>query len=450
MSDSNTTPDPFLSTGISLGIPNSSAQTIESLDNVLFLDENGYLHFRDSWLSQQTDVDGNLIDTVTLQDLWTRINGVYVKNGKLYFKDSTVTRPYSLKEIVESYTSYKNKFVNGGIWWIGRTSINNSECENIMVDINGDPNLGRNVSGGRIFTKTAGSYPSFASGTKVFSIDRYLSETTFVDGTYKIDASGDMRWHNVPNLKIVVPPFDTNKVFMLFAKTTIRLINVESPILFRLYDTTTESVIDTITIGNGTLDPISQQQTLTFSGSLSTYSETFQRLNCQCPTTTQQESAEEEPPHTLQVQFYVDDQLTTNIFTQNCDEVVDGSGVYIPTDTTTIKYDSLERRLIGFPNDITSEPITNSSIECIIFDTTKDDIVGRKSGSIQFSDQDLYKVEFDNDFSDSNYSISISCNKNINMFYSNKKSSGFTIRSEKKFTGTVDWIATKLKSEGDA
>lgn len=447
---SNTKPDPFIASGISLGVPNSDAQTIENLDNVLFLDEDGNLHFKDSWISQQTYIDGSPIQTVTLKDLWTRINGIYVKDGKLYFKDSSVSRSYSLKEIVDSYTNFKNKLTNGGIWWIGRTSINNSECNNIMVDLNGDPNLGQNVSGGRVFTKTGGSYPSYATGTKCFSIDQYLSETTFTDGDYKTDSSGDLRWHDVPNLKLIIPPFDSNKTFQLIAKTSLRLINIESPILFRLYDKTTETVLDSISLSNGGMDPSSQQQTLTFYGEMTTYTDEFNRLNCSCPTTQQQESSEEEPSHELQVQFYINDQLSTNIFIQGCEENPSGSGVCQLDDTTTIKYDYLERRLIGVPNGLSNEPINNSSIDCIIFDTTKSDKLGRKSGNISFNNQDLYKITFKTPFSDSNYSISLSCNKNINMFYSNKTSSGFTIRAEKKFTGTVDWIATKLAFEGDA
>ena len=42
------------------------------------------------------------------------------------------------------------------------------------------------------------------------------------------------------------------------------------------------------------------------------------------------------------------------------------------------------------------------------------------------------------------------CNKNINTWYTSKKTTGFIIRSEVKMSGSIDWIATKLKFEGDA
>jgi hypothetical protein len=458
-----TTPDPFLASGISLGIPNTDATMSEQVDNVLFLDSEGNLRFKDAWIVQQTDIDGNAIESVSLQDLWTRINGVYVKDGKLYFKDGTVTRAYSLHELVSAYVDTKNRLTNGGIYWIGRTAITNAECENVMINIDGDPALAINADGSRVYEKVDSTYPENAIGTKVFSIDKYISDSTFTGGTYKTDTDGNLRWHDVPNLQLLVPPLDENKVVMLSAKATVRLIEAENPVLLRLYDETTAEVLDQIAVMNKVNEPVEQQPSLQYYGVLSTYQSTLEQLACDCPTTQQKENSEEEPPHTIKVQFYVDDHLTADVFDKVCsvtpetaiisgcvDGTISGGFTTILEDSTLPKYNSKERRIFGIPNKISTEPMTNSNINCVIFDTTPKDIVGRKTGQVSFANQDLIKVSFSKAFSSTDYSISLSCNKNINVFWSNKKTTGFTIQAEKKFTGSVDWIATKTIFEGEA
>jgi hypothetical protein len=422
-------PEPFLTSGISLGIPTNNPLTIENIDNAIFLDSNGEMHFKDSWVPTQTDIFGNILQTLKLKDLWTKNNGVYSQDGKLYFKDSTVDRPYSLQEMVQSYKDITSKLINGGIYWLGRTSISNDECENIMININGDKNLTINDDGARIFLKdTNDQYNQFATGTKVFSIDNYLNNLTITDGGNKFTTvDGQLRWHDVPNHHILLPPIDMNKALALFSKLCIRLIKNDTPILFRLYDETANVVLDQISISNNSENPMEQQPTLTHYGQLPTYLEQLQQLKCQC----QNNITDEEPPHIIKIQFY-----TNFEFNDSNDDLT--------------YYSYLERRVIGIPNSLNVTPINNSSIDCIIWDTNKNDTIGRKTGSAVFNNQDLINITFDNNFTSSEYSINLSCNKNINVFWNNKKSSGFSIKSEKKFTGTVDWIATKLKNEGAA
>ena len=446
--DGITKPEPFLASGISLGKPTTDATSIQNVDNVLFLDEQGKLHFRDSYIVTQVDINGNPIETITLEDLWTKNKGVYVKDGKLFFKDSTTNRAYSLSEMVSAFTDTKNRFVQGGIWWIGRTAITNAECENIIVNVNGNPNNPINDDGARLFTKNNnGEYPLNAQGTRVFSIDQYINDTDFGTTGFRRTETGEKRWHDIPSLQILIPAVDENKITTIISKLSIRTIKNTTPIMFRLYDETTDNVLDTTAVGNNSLDPVEQQPLLTFTGRLTTFNEKFEKLNCQCPTEEQKESAQEEPPHIIKVQFYVDEVLQDDIFQQDC--VTDGNVTQIG-DTNVILYSATERRLFGFPNSLTSEPITNSSIDCVIYDVSKEDKIGRKSGTVDFNNNDIYVIKFNRPFSSTDYSVAISCNKNINMFYTNKRKDGFTIRSEKKFTGSVDWIATKLKFEGNA
>jgi len=448
------TPQPFITDGISLGIPNTSATSVDQIDNAIFADSEGNLHFRDNYVKNLTDINGNPVQTLSLKDLYTRINGVYVADGKLYFKDSSVSRAYSLKEIAEAYINWKSKLTTGGIFWIGNVRATNADCENLIVNVEGDPNLGVNadeISGvGRIYEKVDGDYPEQSSGTKVFSIDQYINN---LDDDYKIDTDGSWKWHDVPNLKILIPPVDANKVSVIIAKTNIRLIKSEKSIVFRLFDKTTNEELDRKAVCNNTSLPVEQQPILTFFGKLPSYVDALEQLSCQCPTEDQKVAIEEEPPHEIVIQFHVDDKFEDNedfhIYNTKV-ENISGSLYATVDNTASLKYNGLERRLIGYPTSISDTPLVNSSIDVIIFDTNKNDAQGRKTGSKTFKNQDMVEVTFTTPYTSSEYSISLSCDKNINTWYTSKKNTGFMIRSEKKFSGTVDWVATKVKLEGDA
>ncbi len=176
-------------------------------------------------------------------------------------------------------------------------------------------------------------------------------------------------------------------------------------------------------------------------------------MNCQCPTAEQTASQTTEPTHEIVIQFHLEDQYLDNanfdIYGSSCQNI--SGNLYVPElDPTDVRYKALERRIIGLPNSISSDPIVQSSIDIMIFDTTPTDIVGRKAGSSTFNNGDLMTVTFDTAYSSSEYSINLSNNKNINVWYTNRTNSGFTIRSERKFIGQVDWVTTKLKFEGNA
>lgn len=443
---------PFLTDGISLGIPNTSATKIEQIDSAIFLDANGNLNFRDNFTKNSTDVLGNPIDTITLQDLYTLVKGVYVVNGQLYFKDSTTSRPYSLSEIVGAYVDWQNRLTTGGIFWIGSTRITDAECNNLMVNVDGNPNLASNtppVSGiPRLFTQVDGQYPLYATGTQVFSIDQYL---TTVIGSTSLATDGSWLWFNVPSLQITIPPMDLNKASFIIAKTNIRLIEANLPVVFRLFDITTNTELDRKAVANATPGSVEQQPVLSFCGVLPTYQQQLQALNCQCPTTNQTQGVITEPPHVIVVQFHVNDQFVSgvnDVYSMTCANI--SGSVYQDVPTSNVIYNALECRLIGFPNDQSTVPIVNSSIDVLIFDTTPSDAQGRKSGNATFANQDTILITFDVPFTSSEYSITLSPNMNINTWYSGKNQNGFTIRAGKKFSGTVDWIATKLMTQGDA
>ena len=442
--------EPFICDGISLGIPNGSATDIAQLDNILFLDEEGNLHFRDEFVRSMSNVLGTPVDSITLKDLMGRMRGVFIVDGKLHFKDSSVPRAYSLDEIVGAYNRWQSKLTNGGIFWMGRTQVNLSDCDNVRVDVKGDPTIAPNEDGARLFIKDSeGSYPSFVSGTKVYSLDADITEKDnngeFGLGTFNRLSTGEWRWHDIPNLQIEIPPANLDVSANIFAKVSTRLIKTESPVIFRLYDETSGEVLDMVASANDSDESAEQQITLTHIGELTEATEELKKINCICPNPNQEDLLLDEPSHIIRVQYYVDDVLNTDVISSTTTPSSAGD-CYDKEDV--IQFNGFERRLIGLPNAITDEPIVNSSIDVILYNTTKTDKVGRKSKSAEFSNSDLYQVTFETPFDTANYSITLSPNKNINTWYTNKKPTGFVIRAEKKFSGTVDWSALKVQESG--
>jgi hypothetical protein len=450
MADNNPA-EPFLTEGISLGVPNESATEITQIDNAIFVDSEGNINFKDYYTASLTDDDGNPLETIKLKDLVLRVKGVYVKDGKLYFKDSSVSRSYSLKEITDSYINWKQRLSTGGIYWIGSTRISNNECNNVIINIDGDPNLETNVpliqGVSRVYIKNpvTNDYPVDATGTKVFSIDNYLNNLTDYDENvipngYAYTSEGAARWHNVPNLTLSLPPLDENKAVMIIAKVNIRLIKSSTPIVFRLIDTTTNIELDRKAVMNDGILPMEQQPVLTYFGKMPEYSSPTSKLDCACGEENEKTSLQNNPLRVLAVQFHTVEKLTEDdpVVYSSCENV---SGVH---------YHGLERRILGLPNSTSDAPIVNMSIDSVIYDVSKEDSIGRKAGNATMVNKDIYEVTFETPFTGSDYTISLSCNKNINTWYTNKKASGFTIRSETKMNGTIDWIATKLKFEGDA
>lgn len=447
----NTKADPFLTEGITLSVPNDSATDITQIENAITTDSEGNLIFRDFYTDTLTDTDGNPITSIKLKDLIMRVKGVYAQDGKLYFKDSTVSRAYSLKEITDAYLNWKERLSTGGIYWVGSTRITNNDCNNVIVNVNGDPNLAVNVpviqGTSRVYVKSTvtNDYPSDATGTKVFSIDHYLNNLIDYDANIRPDGfaltpEGSPRWHQVPNLTLTLPPLDADKAAIIIAKVNVRLVKSGSPIVFRLIDTTTNIELDRKAVMNDGILPMEQQPVLTYFGKMPEYTNTYTKLDCTCSNLSESASLENNPVRVLAVQYHTIEKFTEDdpIVYSSCDNV---SGVH---------FHGLERRLLGLPNAMSDTPIVNMSIDSVIFDVSKADSIGRKAGTATMTNKDTYEIVFDTPFTGSDYTVSLSCNKNINTWYTSKKATGFTIRSEVKMSGSIDWIATKLKFEGDA
>lgn len=417
--------DAFICNGISLGKPTEDGTpSIELLENAIFLDANGNLHITDEYIKSLTDEFGNPITSLSLKDLYLRIKGIFSQGGQLYFKDESVSRPYSLQDIIGSYTSWKSKLINSNLYWSGRTKITNDECYNVIVDVTADPNdcelrISENIN---------------ATGTKVFSIDRYIKNeyyTSSLSPEYRRKTDGSWQWHDVPNMKIITPTLDDDKIAYIIAKLPIRLVyTIDYPVVFRLYNETLGIELDRVSFTNNVKEDETQQVTLTYSGKMSDTSQT--PITCTCPGFTPAPEIDE-PHNTIKVQFYVDNYYhndgTSDVYNDN------GELVYL----------AHERRLFGIPNPGNRNDLSTSSIDVLLYNTLVVDKVGRKIGQLSFNSEIQKQVIFDIPFDSADYSISLSNNKNINMWYDGKTSKGFTIKAENKFTGTVDWTAIKVQ-----
>jgi hypothetical protein len=97
-----------------------------------------------------------------------------------------------------------------------------------------------------------------------------------------------------------------------------------------------------------------------------------------------------------------------------------------------------------FGVDIDNQAAAITSINAMIFDSSPANKYIHRQGTTTFNNVVSVDVEFDSPLSTSTYSINLSCNKNINVWYSNKTAKGFTINSELAFQGYVDWTILNI------
>jgi hypothetical protein len=101
----------------------------------------------------------------------------------------------------------------------------------------------------------------------------------------------------------------------------------------------------------------------------------------------------------------------------------------------------------SFGHSIDRTNTAPSSIDCLMFDVNPNSKFTRKHGTIDFKNETEKIIQFNNAMIDTNYSINLSCNKNVNVWWESKAKNGFVIKSEIKFTGTVDWTIINLNSK---
>ncbi len=409
----------------------SSTGDIKDIEAGIIIDDKANIGFRDNYVKNILNKD-----YITIKEMYTRIKGIFTDldsngNSKLYFKDDSVSRAYSLSEIVNACTAWRSGRTNGSLWWVGRHEIDHSQCANLpRSNDRGGPKV-------------------------LWSIDRFLSEInnlSVCESVNPIDydslitdpRTGSPRWWDVQNLEIVLPPSDSSKAVILMAKLAYICNNSPEPILFRLYDATAGVELTRNSVLNDNSGNILYPVPLSYFGPLPTINtrDRFSGINgqyssseipdCQedcgctdiscvdgdpyCRTSSGENVATlyGEGAHLIKVQFRV-----INYHQNHWERVF---GVEIPED--------------GFLG--TPEYISTSSIDAIVFDTSKDGKFTRQQGSARFQRETEYQVTFEKPI-DTTYSISLSCGQNVNVWFTNKLSTGFVIKSELPFSGYVDW-----------
>lgn len=377
----------------------------------IYPDENGNLHFTDDFVR---NVLGR--DSVSLRDLYTRVNGIFSEDGQLFFKDETISRPYSLEEIIGACRRWKENLMTGSLWWLGRTEIDHSECANLPRK-----------------TDPTGEF-------KVWSVDRFLSQLTrtincedptplsFYEKTVD-PLTGEWKWWDVPGLELVLPPVeDSFKVAMMFAKLSYKSYNSPEPIIFRLYDYTANKELARSAVVQGNEGQVMYPIPLTYFGPIENVNECVAEEGCGC----------------VQIECIDGDEtcqapdtgtIITKQFARNSH--------LIKVQFHVLNYhpDHWER---VFGVEIDNTYLTTSTIDAVMFDVNPNARFTRKHNTVQFSGETEIAVTFETPLLSTDYAINLSCSKNINVWYDSKSTTGFRIRTESPFNGFVDWTIINL------
>ena len=406
--------EPFRTPGMNLSRPVSSESSglITEVNPAVYTDDNGNLTFRDDFVVNQLGRE-----SVTLRELYTRAKGVYLKDNGLWFSDETVSRPYSLKEIIDSCKKWKENLATGSLWWIGRTSFDHSACANLP----------------RQFDPTGPN--------KVWSVDRYLSQENKYSSCANpnpsaiyndlTDGQGRYKWFDIPGIELVIPPIeDPYKVTMILSKLAYSSYNQPEPILFRLYDWTTQTELTRTSVINGCSDKVMNPVSLSYFGRIpyTDGTQCYKEENCGCSEIQCIEGDTTcDAPDT--------GTIISNRFSQGAR--------LIKVQFQVINYHTNHWERV-FGAEIDDEYLSESTIDSVVFDVNPNAKYAKRHGTVELRNTDTQIVTFETPMTSTDYSVSLSSNRNINLWYLNKSTTGFTIKAELPFTGFVDWSIVNI------
>lgn len=419
----------------------TSEGSIQDIDVGMVTDDKGNLVFRDKYLTEVLNRD-----SITLKELYNRVRGVFTQlnaqgQSQLYFQDETVSRPYSLEEIVNACASFRAGRVNGSLWWVGRQEIDHSACANLpRID---EPE----------------------GVNRVWSVDRFLAELnniTECDNVTPIEffeltvdpETGQPKWWDVQNLEIVLPPSDSAKAAVIMAKLAYQSFNSPEPIIFRLYDATAGVELVRTSAVNANGGRILYPVPLTYFGPVPTINKrtTFSQRSKSFNSGSIVDC--EEDCGCADISCIEGDPYCT-VSTGEDVSTVFGEGAHlIKVQFRVVNYQPNHyERVFGqeIPNDAEGgapEYLTTSTIDSLIFDVSPESKYTRQHGTQGFDNQSEVVVEFPTPFISADYSVSLSCDNNINLWYTNKTRFGFTIKAELPFRGNVDWTILNLSGNG--
>lgn len=423
---------PFQTDGIVFqgNYENVDYNTLSNIKAGIFTDKYGNLVFKDKYVSEKLEKD-----YITLREILLKNQGIYTrlnKNGKveLVFKDETVSKPYSLSDILNAAQIWRKFLSSGSLWWIGGIEFDHSSCANIPRPNSTDK---KNI---------------------LWSVDKYLfdlfklsecsdlSEKNIVN-YFRDKKTGEPLWWDVQNLEIILPPTDAHKTMILNAKLAFSAYNCPDPIIFRLYDVTTNTELTRSAVVQANVGKLAHPIILSYFGPVPQ----FYSSNRFSSTIINEKDIKncEENCGCIDVQC--------NTLDPNCTIGIERSKKSYAKGSHLIKVQfrvldfhfNFYERIFGleYDNDGVTEYLTTSSIDCVIFNTNPGSRYTRLQGSIEFSNETEKSIIFNQSFEDSNYSINLTPNFNINCWYTNKTTAGFTIKCELPFKGFVDWTVIK-------
>lgn len=414
--------------------PNSLGQ-ISDTEVGIFTDENGNMLFRDKYVSQ---ILGK--ETISLKELYTRVNGIFTEldstgKSQLLFKDETVSRAYSLQEIVSSCSNWRKNLTNGSLWWVGRSEVDHSSCANLprATEPDGTPLL--------------------------WSVDRFLAElnnlsqcdsvnpVSFYDLTTD-PRTGEPRWWDVQNLELVLPPTDAYKSSLIMAKLAYSSYNSPEPIMFRLYDATTGTELVRTAVVNDNSGKILYPAPLTYFGPLPSSNSKTGGLTRSFSSGFQQDC--DEDCGCTNVNCIEGDPYCVTSSAENFEQIFQEGSHLIKVQFRVINYHPNHwERVFGLELPETgssgqAEYLTSSCIDAVLFNTSPDSKYARQHGTAEFINSQEVVIEFAEPFISTDYSVTLACNQNINVWFSNKTRFGFTLKAELPFSGLVDWTVLSL------
>lgn len=380
----------------------------------LLTDSAGNLVIRDKFVTEILNRD-----SITLKELYTRAKGIYSRiNSKgqteLLFKDDTVSRSYSLNEIVNACQNWRKFLTSGSLWWVGRSEIDHSSCANLPRQEDPD---GVNV---------------------VWSVDRYLSQLnniktcdnvtplTFFDMTTDKN-TGKPRWWDVQNLELVLPPIDSYKSAMIMTKLAFSSFNCSEPIMFRLYDVSTGVELARTASMQSNNGKLLYPLSLNYFGPLPIGANTNRFGNS--TTASNQQCIED--CGCSDITCATQDPYCTTSNGNGSSSFASGSHL-IKVQFRVVDYHPNHwERVFGVEFSNSSgdpEYATTSSMDAVIFNTSPDSKYTRLQGSANLQNKTEYDVVFSVPLANTSYSILLTPNNNVNCWYDAKTTTGFKIK----------------------
>ncbi|MCS7317848.1 MAG: hypothetical protein NZZ41_06050 [Candidatus Dojkabacteria bacterium] len=423
---------PFQSDGIMFQFQGDYEKLdFENLINVnvgIFCDKYGNLIFKDKYVSEELKKD-----YITLREILVKNKGIYSRFNKekgkveLVFKDETTSKPFTLSDILNSAQIWRKFLSSGSLWWIGGLEFDHSSCANVPS-------------------------PNSTSDKKVlWSVDKYLMDVLKITqcssinleniNSYLFDEkTGEPRWWDVQNLEIVLPPTDVYKVMILNAKLAFSAYNCFDPILFRLYDVTTNTELARTAVIQANPGKLAHPIILSYFGPIPTRKSTSRFSSIATSYENAPVSCEEDCGCDDIACSSVDPTCTTNI-TRSKKIYTSGSHLIKVQFRVFSFHMNLYERIFGleYTNNGNTEYLTTSTLDCVIFNTSPSSRYTRMQGSIELNNETEKTITFNQPLESNNYCINLTPNYNINCWYSNKLTTGFTIKCEYPFKGFIDW-----------